>query len=284
VTLKVEAIRTDNVDDEIVCCVGTAKSKDPTPWFAKGIQYKRNWLKEQLDKYGEVGKIAYKDGKPVGFFEYVPGSAAPLVFPDRDQCVYAICYDVVTEERGKGVGSVLVRSILKEFSRPHPWFNNKPAESLKLIAFEKSEWKPVKPFHEMKFKTQIRWLYSSSEHVPIPALLTYDIEAKERETRTIEVQLPMQRHLPFPVRVFRSVVCPWLPDFSGAKRVADKFGNQVRFEIFDLWKNPRLTEIYGPVPGTVVNNQQVWSSPVDYEKELERTIHENIKKLLNLSK
>ena len=213
--IKVEPIMVDNMDDEIVCCLGTEKFENPTPWFARGIECKQNWLKEQVDKYGEVGKVAYKDGKPVGFFECVPGYTAPLVFPSRDQCVYVSCYDVVTRERGKGVGKALVHSLLKEFSRPHPWFDDNPAESLKLIAFEKSEWKPVEPFHKMKFKTQMRWLYPSSEHVPIPALLTYDIEAKQRETRTIKVQLPIQAHLPLPVRVFKSVYAHGYQTFQG---------------------------------------------------------------------
>ncbi len=277
--IKVEPITTDNLNDQIVCCIGTKKFENPSPWFEKGIGCKRKWLKRQLDEYGEVGKVAYDDGDPVGFFEYVPGYAAPLVFPGRDHCVYASCYNVVTGKRCGGIGNILVRSVIDEFSRSHPWFDDKPAESLKLMAYEKSEWKSVEPFHKMKFKTQIRWLYPSSEHIPIPALLTYDIEPKQRKTQTIKVQLPAQRHLPLPVRAFKSTVCPWLPDFSGTKRVADKFGDQVEFEILDLWEKPSLTEIYGPTPGTIVDDHRVWSSPEDYEKKLEKTIQEHTKRL-----
>ena len=282
-SIKVKPLTIENMDDEIVCCLGKKNFEGPTPWFAEGIKYKRNWLKRQIDKYGEVGKIAYKDGESVGFFEYVPGNTAPLIFPDRDRCVYGSCYDVVTKERRKGVGSALVQSTLKEFTKPHPWFDNKPANSLKLIAFEKSDWKPVEPFHKMNFKTQIRWLYPGSEHRHVPALLTYDIEAKQIKTRTIEVQLPIQEHPPLPVRVFMCVACPWAPDFSGVKKVTDKFGDQVRFEVFDLWEKPGLTEIYGPTPGTIVNDQWVWASPEEYEEKLESTIREQLKKLLKSS-
>jgi hypothetical protein len=86
---KVEPITLDNFDDQIVCCVGTQRFENPNSWFKKGIECKRSWLKQQLEEYGEVGKIAYEDGNPVGFFEYVPGYTAPLAFPDRNQRVYA---------------------------------------------------------------------------------------------------------------------------------------------------------------------------------------------------
>jgi hypothetical protein len=278
-SVEVRPLTIDSMDDEIFCCLGKKNFENPTPWLAKGIEYKRNWLWRQIDKYGEAGKIAYKDHEPVGFFEYVPGDAAPLVFPERDRCVYICCYDVVTRERCKGVGSALVQSTLKDFTKPHPWFNNKPAKSLKLIAYEKSDWKPIEPFCKMKFKMQTRWLYPGSEHVQVPALLIYDIEAKQRKPQTIKVQLPIQKHLPFPVKVFRSVVCPWAPNFSGAKRVADKFGGRVSFEEIDLWEKPSLTEIYGPNPGTIVNDQWIWASPEEYEEKLERNIREQLKKL-----
>jgi len=278
-SVEVMPLTIENVDDEIVCCLGKKNFENPTPWFAKGIEYKRNWLKRQIDKYGEAGKIAYKGDEPVGFFEYVPGNTAPLVFPERDRCVYICCYDVVTRERCKGVGSALVQSTLKVFTKPHSWFNNRPAKALKLIAFEKSDWKPIEPFYRMRFKIQTRWLYPGSEYVHVPALLTHDIEAKQRKAQTIRLQLPTQKHLPLSVKVFRSVVCPWAPDFSGAKQVADKFGDQVSFEVIDLWEKPSLTEIYGPTPGTIVNDQWVWSSPEEYEEKLESAIREQLKKL-----
>ena len=81
------------------------------------------------------------------------------------------------------------------------------------------------------------------------------------------------------MRVFRGVICPWLPDFSGAERVANRFADQVSFEILDLWNNPSLTEIYGPTPGTFVNDERLWSSPEKYEEKLEDTIREHIGRL-----
>jgi len=278
--IEVQPLRMDNIHDEIICCVGKQLFSNPTPEFAKGIEYKHAWLRKQIKRYGEVGKVAYKGTEPVGFLEFVPGNIAPIVCGEKDSCVYISCYYVLRKEQKAGVGSALIKSTVEEFSESHPWFQSKPAESIKLIAFEESEWKDADPFNKMGFKPELRWIYAGAERKRIPVLLTLDIKPKKRETKEIMVKLSTQKGLPLTVKVFRSTPCPYgSPDFLQVKLVVKKFGKKVKFEIFDLWEKPELVEVYGPNPGTVVNGQLVWVSPDEYMTQLENTIREQLEKL-----
>ncbi len=277
---EIQPLRMDNIHDELICCVGKRIFNDPPPQFAKGIEYKHAWLRGMIKKYGEAGRIAYKNAEPVGFLEFVPGKIAPIVSPDKDLCVYVDCYYVLQDEQSRGIGSALVNSTVEEFSQGHPWFEGEPAESIKLIAYEESEWKGAEPFYKVGFQAEMRWIYSDTESERIPVLMTFDIKPKKREPKEITVSLPAQERLPLSVKVFRSTPCPYgSPDFIDVQCVARRFGKKVKFEIFDMWEKPELVEVYGPNPGTVVNDQLVWASPDEYKATLENTIREQLQRI-----
>lgn len=278
--IEVQPLRMDNIHDEIICCVGKRMFSTPTPEFAEGIEYKHAWLRKQIERYGEAGKIAYKDTEPVGFLEFVPGKIAPIISREKNSCVYVDCYYVLRNEQNTGVGSALVKSAVEEFSKGHPWFRGKPAESIKLLAYEGLLWKNAAPFYKLGFKTELKWTHTGEESKWIPVLLTFDIKPQRRETKEIIVRLPIQKSLPLIVKVFRSTPCPYgSPDFPEVKQTVKKFGKKVQLEILDLWEKPELVEVYGPNPGTVVNDQLVFASPDEYKAKLESTIKEQLQKL-----
>jgi len=258
--IEIQPLRMDNIHDELICCVGKRIFNDPPPEFAKGIEYKHAWLRGMIKKYGEAGKIAYRNAEPVGFLEFVPGKIAPIASPDKDLCVY--------------------KSTVEEFSQGHSWFEGEPAESIKLIAYEGSEWKSADPFHKIGFQAEVRWIYLDVEPKRIPVLLTFDIKPKKREPKEVKVVLLAQEQLPLSVKVFRSTPCPYgSPGFEEVQRVTRGFGKKVKFEIFDMWEKPGLIEVYGPNPGTVVNDQLVWASPDEYKATLESTIREQLERI-----
>jgi len=268
------------MDDEILCCLGERLFHNPPPQFSEGIEHKRKWLKKRLDENGEVGKIAYKSGVPVGFIEYVPGEVAPIGVPKRENFVFADCYYVRRNEQRKGIGQTLVRSLIKEFSNGHEWFDGQPAESIKLIAFENIDWKNAEPFLKMGFKAEFRWLYQGLEHVQVPVLLTYDLHPKERIVKNIKVKPPVNRRLPVSVKVFISVPCPYgSPRFPAVRKMTEKFGGKVAFEILNLWENPALAFEYGPTPGTAVNDKWILAEPDKYISVLEENIRKELKTL-----
>lgn len=269
-----------HINDEIICCVGKQLFSNPTRAFAKGIEYKHGWLRKQIKNYGKAGKIAYKGVDPVGFLEFVPGKIAPIISDEKNSCVYIDCYYVLQHEQNKGVGSALIKATVEEFSKGHPWFEGKPAKAIKLLAFEDSAWKMAEPFHKMGFKTELKLTYAGTACRRIPLLLTFDSEPTKRRPKEILVKLPTRKELPLLVKTFVSTICPYgSPDFPEVKRLVRKFGRKVKFEIFDLWKNPELVKTYGPHPGTVVNDQLVWASPEEYMTKLESTINEHLQKL-----
>lgn len=135
--IEIKPLTSNNIDDEILCCLGEQLFHNPPQDFLEGINYKRKRLKKRLDENGEVGRVAYKGGRPVGFVEYVPGEAAPIGISKRENFVFADCYYVRRPEQRKGIGRALVKSLIKEFSKGHRWFGHQLAESIKLLAFEK---------------------------------------------------------------------------------------------------------------------------------------------------
>ncbi|MEA2089877.1 MAG: GNAT family N-acetyltransferase [Thermoproteota archaeon] len=278
--IEVKSLSTENIDDEIVCCLGKQLFENPPPEFAAGIEYKRNWLRKQISRYGEAGKIAYRNNEPVGFLEFVPDEIAPITMTEKERFVFVDCYYVLRKEQRKGIGSALINSTIQEFSKAHSWFDNKPAQSIKLIAFEKQDWKNAEPFYKMGFKTELKWLYSGLKHRWIPVLLSFAIQQRERKVRKIEIKLPVHKSFPLSVKVFRSVPCPYgSPNFPWVRKVTSKFGRRVKLEILDMWEKPELTETYGPTPGTVVNDRLVFASPKEYQLVLEKTIKNQLKKL-----
>lgn len=95
---------------------------------------KKEWVRKALQMFGCCAKIAYVEGKPVGFIEFYPMQVFPLI-PKRQKRTVLITCVVVHEKalQNQGIGSKLVQSLVEDLRRrPLPCFNDKSAEEIAI--------------------------------------------------------------------------------------------------------------------------------------------------------
>ncbi len=121
--IRIEDVKKVNIFDLCFVCVPKEKREDED--FKRGIEEKRLWCIEMLEKYGSFAKIAYVNDEPVGMIQYRPFIDENVVNID---CIY------VPDKKywNKGIGKMLLNKLIEEMGKPHRWFNKKPDA---LIAF-----------------------------------------------------------------------------------------------------------------------------------------------------
>jgi GNAT superfamily N-acetyltransferase len=111
----------------ILLCIPPERRGEPP--FIEGIKVKQRWVAMMLDKYGEVAKVAYIDGKPAGIIQYVPRV--------EERVIEISCIFVSREEhRRRGIGDRLLKSLIKDMRRPKAYFNNEMPRGFITWAFE----------------------------------------------------------------------------------------------------------------------------------------------------
>lgn len=84
------------------------------------FEKKLSWLRNAASSIGSCGKIAYVDGKPVGYAEYAPPNLLPNSYdyrsgPPSGDAVFICCLFIACEEfRGLGLGSQMLRNIIED--------------------------------------------------------------------------------------------------------------------------------------------------------------------------
>lgn len=79
----------------------------------------RAWYRRVTDEWGECGRVAYEDDEVLGFVKYAPSRYFPqsATFPSapQDPSVPLIaCLHITPDARHHGLGSVMLRSALKD--------------------------------------------------------------------------------------------------------------------------------------------------------------------------
>ncbi|MEM2525916.1 MAG: hypothetical protein QXI49_07000 [Candidatus Methanomethylicaceae archaeon] len=113
--LEIIDVNSENLDDFINLCIPLERREDPL--FIKGIDLKRKYTSEAIEKYGSIGKIAYLNSKPVGLIQYLPKI--------EDKIIEITCIFVPERENTrKGIGKKLLEALIKENFSPKSYFNN----------------------------------------------------------------------------------------------------------------------------------------------------------------
>ncbi|HEY3249039.1 MAG TPA: GNAT family N-acetyltransferase [bacterium] len=124
--ISVQDVTTSNLDDLCWLCVPPTRRTDPA--FAEGVAEKRLWAFRMLDRWGSVAKIAYHGGKPAGQIQFRPVSQHRVVSID---CIFV---PEISHWR-RGIGTVLLASLVEEMRQPQRWFGGESAIALVTKTF-----------------------------------------------------------------------------------------------------------------------------------------------------
>lgn len=114
------------ISDLCLVCVPSEKRQDPD-WI-KGMEEKRAWALDMLQRWGSFAKVSYVDNEPAGMIQYHPVPEENIVWID---CIY------IHEKRywRKGIGSQLLASLIEDMERPSKWFENRVPSALVVRTF-----------------------------------------------------------------------------------------------------------------------------------------------------
>ena len=84
---------------------------------------KREWFSKVIREFGNCGFIAYSSGVPISFIQYASTEFFPRIQeyasepPSEDAVFLACLYIANKEERGKGLGTAMLKELLAELRK-----------------------------------------------------------------------------------------------------------------------------------------------------------------------
>jgi GNAT superfamily N-acetyltransferase len=124
--INVRNVTEENVEDLCWVCVFPCQRDDPD--WVKGAEDKKKWAAEMLPKWGSFAKVAYENSGPAGMIQYRPVPEQRIVNID---CIYV----PVKSYWGKGIGSILLRSLMQDVQEPMSWVDNRRPFALVTTTF-----------------------------------------------------------------------------------------------------------------------------------------------------
>lgn len=84
-------------------------------------ELKRAWYERVVDEWGECGRVAVEDDEYLGFVKYAPSRYFPQARtfnarPDNEDVPLIACLHISSNARHHGLGSVLLRSVLRDLT------------------------------------------------------------------------------------------------------------------------------------------------------------------------
>jgi len=125
--IKVRDVSAANVEDLCRLCVPIAKRDDPA--YVTGMELKRRWAMDMLQKWGACAKLAYMGPEVVGLIQYEP---IPEERAIRIHCLYV----PEQEHWHKGIATRLLSSLVEEMKGPKVWFGDRPTRALVTRTFQ----------------------------------------------------------------------------------------------------------------------------------------------------
>jgi len=132
--IEIRDVTNENIDDIIGLCAPKWEDEHHALTLKEGGSKKREWVKKALERFGVCAKVAYLEGKSVGFIEFYPLRAFPLL-PERDRrTVMITCIFIPDKALQKaGIGSRLLQSLIQNLKqRPLQSFGGERAEEIAI--------------------------------------------------------------------------------------------------------------------------------------------------------
>ena len=179
--MKIVDLSDENVDDILVVCPPTRAKLGSDINVRKGLAIRKRWLLDLCREIGPCAKIAYLDNNPVGMIQYSPLHKIPYFKTKRRDVLYIHCIYVKKKVRNRGIGSILLESLISEMKKPNKLFEWHRCKMLSTTARERYGFTQVgyfktKGFTETEGNIDARLIYSLSRTTPKESL---DIPSSE---------------------------------------------------------------------------------------------------------
>ena len=130
--IEIKDVTEQNIDDLVRLCAPRLEDEQHAQTLKEGGLRKREWIEKALKRFGACAILALAEGKPVGFVEFYPMSAFPLL-PERNKRTIMITCVLVPDKtlQGTGIGSRLLRALIDELRQtPMLNFGGRKAEEI----------------------------------------------------------------------------------------------------------------------------------------------------------
>jgi len=134
VEVEIRDVTDENIEDLVGLCTPRLEDERHASTLREGGSKKREWVKKALGRFGVCAKVAYSEGKPLGFIEFYPMRAFPLL-PERDRrTVMITCIFIPNKTlQDAGVGSKLIQSLIQDLKQqPLQSFDGERAEEIAI--------------------------------------------------------------------------------------------------------------------------------------------------------
>ena len=143
--MRIENLHESNIEDLIFVC-SSKRLNDPI--HQQGINLKRRWLREMLEKYGSCAKIAYYNEKPAAQILYFPEAAEKTKAFRRENVLVINCiYNPTPEAQKLGISKTLLKSVIEDAKQRKTCLGNNPCRFILAKAFNTGELLPLPEFY-----------------------------------------------------------------------------------------------------------------------------------------
>lgn len=258
-SIKVEDLLEENMEDVFRVC-SHGRLQDPLQ--RRGMELKKRWLLEMLDRYGPCTKIAYLEERPIAQLLYYPEEIIPHIEKPRKDVIHIHCvYNPFPEVRGKGGASALVRALLEEAERGMEMLGGRRCRFIVAKPFNTGEGIPLEAFYASKgFRWGIGEMYLevSAPYEPKECGV-YKPLSSDRGRAVILYSPLCEYSYPFALKVREIIweVNPGLP-----------------ITLIDIWRQPEEASKRGGET-IIVNSRPIrtwWGDRENFKEEVKRAL------------
>jgi len=253
--IRIEDFEESNIEDLILVC-SSGKLSDPI--HQQGVNMKKQWLREMLDKYGSCAKIAYYNEKATAQILYYPEEAdVTRVFRRKNVLVINCVYNPAPKAQKRGIGTMLLRNVVDDAIQMRTCLGNKPCDFMLAKAFNTKEFLNLPEFYRKNGFTptpideeNLLYLPISGRYKPAQPLRKYESLPEDRGKAMI----------------FYSPICQF--SFQFAKKIEKTVRDvapDIRVEMINKWQNPEEAIKHGNCE-LIVNAKPIQTFFMETEK------------------
>ncbi len=256
--MEIRPLTEENLDDIVYPCI----CEDSTTQFAAGKEARRSWIKQWLNK-GYEGQIAYEQGSPVGFVDYLPIEYTPD--PIRGEGLFFLnCIYVIRACQGRGFGKALLSAAEREAKRTK--------KGMAVTAFDHEHWfMPASYFikagyEEVDRRAELVLLTKTFKQVSSPFFLEQGYKPQLTRGKVV-------------VDVFWSGRCPHNPiAVDRVKKICGEFPDNIILKEFST-DDLEVARRYGISFGIFINGEGKFCGPPPTEQEVREELQSAVENI-----